>query len=368
MVASGFLRLRSTLKSYLPHVLILMMLLAANGIVDRILTQRAMDSQLKASQNQPSESFKSIELDGAGIVPEEMRIGFMPNLTHPQALLGLGTDAFHLALSDVDVTMKAFKAGPDMLESLFSEQIDIGYIGPVPAINGYTQSGGDLVIIAGAASGGTTLVAGAGTGIASPADLSGRRVAVPQFGNTQDLLLRQILQSHGLAPVQQGGTVDLVQATGADVLGLLERGAIDAALMPEPWGTRAVVEASAQLVLDESALAFNGDYPVTVVVVRRSFLERYPETVSAFLTVHKTLTETLQTNPTTSYTTVRDQLSKLTGASLTESIFSQAIERITPTDLLNQEALKLFFDLSQTTGFSAKTAKLEGIWRGSLAE
>ena len=43
-----------------------------------------------------------------------------------------------------------FSAGPSVIEALFANQIDVAYIGPNPAINGYVVSDGKrLRIISG---------------------------------------------------------------------------------------------------------------------------------------------------------------------------------------------------------------------------
>src|SRR5919109_1753561 len=85
-----------------------------------------------------------------------LRIGYFPNINHAQAVIGLGRGDFQRALGDnVEVKTQIFNAGPSAIESLFANQIDVTYIGPNPAINGYVQSNGEaLRIISGAASGG----------------------------------------------------------------------------------------------------------------------------------------------------------------------------------------------------------------------
>ncbi|WP_367179349.1 ABC transporter substrate-binding protein [Clostridium sp.] len=47
-------------------------------------------------------------------------------------------------------------------------------------------------------------------------DLSGKKIAIPKFGNTQDLTLRKILSDNGLKDKTKGGTVEVRQAANAD--------------------------------------------------------------------------------------------------------------------------------------------------------
>lgn len=122
-----------------------------------------------------------------------VRIAYFPNITHSQALLGMENDQFKNALGDTKIEWKQFNAGSSEVEAFLAGAIDIGYIGPGPAINGYTKSKGDLLIIAGATDAGAVLVGKKGSSIKSVKDLDGKKVAIPQFGNTQDLCLRFLL-------------------------------------------------------------------------------------------------------------------------------------------------------------------------------
>lgn len=107
---------------------------------------------------------------------------------------------------------KQFNAGLSEIEALFAGAIDIGYIGPTPAINGYAKSNGDLQIIAGATDAGAILVTRKDLKLTSIKELSGKKVAIPQFGNTQDFCLRYLLQQNGLKDTTKGGTVEIHQA------------------------------------------------------------------------------------------------------------------------------------------------------------
>src|SRR5207253_9467270 len=99
--------------------------------------------------------------------------------------------------NNVTVDTKTFNAGPALIEALLAGDIDIGYVGPSPAINGYVKSHGEaLRIIAGAASGGASFVVRPGAHITTAADLAGKKIATPQKGNTQDIALRYYLQQN----------------------------------------------------------------------------------------------------------------------------------------------------------------------------
>ena len=75
---------------------------------------------------------------GKGSGTEEVRIGYFPNITHAQALVGKADGTFEKAFGDgVAIDWKMFNAGPSEVEALFAGEVDIGYIGPGPAFNAY---------------------------------------------------------------------------------------------------------------------------------------------------------------------------------------------------------------------------------------
>jgi NitT/TauT family transport system substrate-binding protein len=219
----------------------------------------------------------------------EVRIAYFPNITHAQALV-MKNEGFLEEKLDINVRWIVFNAGPAEIEALFAGQIDIGYIGPVPAVNGFVQSNGDLRIIAGATNGGSVLVARNGVNIQTAADLDGKTVAVPQFGNTQHLSLLSLLGDNGLSSRASGGTVNIVQSSNADIANLLGRGNIDAALVPEPWGSILELNHGANLVLDYYEVDTYGIPSTAVVIVRKDFLYNHRDIVEAFMEAHKEAT------------------------------------------------------------------------------
>ena len=69
--------------------------------------------------------------------PITVHLGYFPNLTHAVALVGVERGTFQSALGPhVQLETKTFNAGPALIEALFAGDIDIGCVGPSPAING----------------------------------------------------------------------------------------------------------------------------------------------------------------------------------------------------------------------------------------
>lgn len=292
-----------------------------------------------------------------------VRVAFFPNITHSQALVGQVNGTFQEALGDSNtIEWTQFNAGPAEVEALFAGEIDIGYIGPGPAINAYVKSGGDFQIIAGATDGGAVLVSRSDLVITDLKELSGLKIAVPQLGNTQDLSLRNILSENGLTDTTKGGTVEIVAAENADILTLLQSGKIDAALVPEPWGSRLIKEASANIVLDSNEIWRDGDYTTAVVIASKDFIQEHPWIVQQFLKAHLELTNYINSNQDEAKTIINNKIQELTGKSLSQDILDSAFNRIVVTTDPSKESVEDFSKLSYDAGFITENPDLSGLF------
>lgn len=259
-----------------------------------------------------------------------VHVGYFPNIAHAQAVLGLANGTFAAQLGPgVEIKTTLFNAGPSIIEAIFSGDLDIAYVGPSPAINGYVRSGGKaLRVIAGVSSGGSLFIIRPDSGIEKASDLSGKRIATPQLGNTQDIALRGYLNNCGLKPREMGGTVNILPLRNPDILNLFMRKQIDGAWVPEPWGARLIKEAGGKVLLDERSLWLDGRFCSTLMVVRTSFLEKHPDWVKQWLVAHIEMTHLINQYPKKARFDTRSRIKELSGINLPEEIFYDAFSRI----------------------------------------
>ena len=291
----------------------------------------------------------------------EVRIAFFPNITHAQALYGKHTELYQQAFGDLKVKWLQFNAGPAEIEAMFAGEVDIGYIGPVPAINAFLRSRGDVRVISGASNAGAVLVTRPNLKLTSPSQLGGLKVAIPQYGNTQHISLLHILRQNGLETKTKGGTVEVVQAENADIRTLLDRGSIDAALVPEPWGARMIHEIGANLFLDEAQVWRNGDYPVALVIVRMDFLKQHPDVVETFLQTHLKITKQINADIAAAREIINNELIALTGRSLAPEVLEEALSRVKITTDIDSDVLNEFIVLLAAEGFAASAEPQPGL-------
>jgi NitT/TauT family transport system substrate-binding protein len=294
-----------------------------------------------------------------------VRLGYFPNITHSQAIIGVADGTFARALgSTATVQPRVFNAGPSVIEALFAGQIDLAYIGPNPAINGYVRSNGQaLRIIAGATSGGAALVVRADTSLRQPADFRGARVASPQIGNTQDVALRRWLQRQGLELREFGGTTQVIPVANPDILTLFQKKELDAAWVPEPWAARLVHEGGGRIFLDERDLWPGGRFVTAHLIARTAFLEAHPDVVDRFLDAHVELTRRVVSDPAAAKLAVNAEIEHLTGKGFAQPVLDDAWSRMTPTWDPVRESLQQSADAAFDLGFLGDLRpKLDGIY------
>lgn len=280
-------------------------------------------------------------LSGCGKTEEnKMRIGYFPNITHSQALVMREQGELENSLAGkYEVEWTSFNAGPAEVEALFAGELDMGFIGPVPAISAYVKSGGEFVIVSGVANGGATLVAGTDSGITSVSDLSGKKVAIPQLGNTQHLMLLNLLSQNSLSATSSGGTVEVVAAANADITNLIEQGQIDAALVPEPWGSTIVKNESAVSVTEGIGMDSINQESTTVIIINKEYMEKNEEAVTTFLENYYAATEYVLTGSDEVKQMVNNRIKEETGKELDADIVTEAFGKIEFTTQVPKESL-----------------------------
>jgi NitT/TauT family transport system substrate-binding protein len=300
--------------------------------------------------------------------PIPLRVGYFPNLTHSQAVIGIARGDFAKSLPlGVVLQPKVFNAGPDEIEAMFANQIDLAYIGPSPAINGYLKSSGQaLRLIAGATSGGAALVVRPASGIHAPGDLSGKRIATPQLGNTQDIALRSYLDQHGLKTAEKGGTVTIVPVSNPEILQLFRQGQIDGAWVPEPWASRLVVDGGGTVFLDERDLWPNRAFSTAVVIVGTPFLHDHPVIIKAWLQTHVALTLWERAHPDQAKTLANQEIGRLTSQTISTEVLDQAWSRMEVTYDPLQDTLLSQAQAAQRAGFLQAPFDLSGLTDLSL--
>ena len=284
---------------------------------------------------------------------DTIRVGYFPNITHAQAIVGFADGTFESFFGpDIKIKTILFNAGPSIIEAVFAEDIDIAYVGPSPAINGYVRSGGKaLKIISGVSSGGSLFVVCPESNIKKPGDLSGKRIASPQLGNTQDIAIREYLRVSGLKPRERSGTVEILPLRNPDILNLFMQRQIDGAWVPEPWATRLIKEAGGEIFLDERNLWKEKRFCSTLMIVGKNFLEKHPGLVRRWLEAHIKITQWINQNQGKAKEVVSDRIKVISGIYFSKEVIDDAFSRMEVTFDPITSSLYSYAEMAYNAGF-----------------
>ena len=295
----------------------------------------------------------------------KIRVAFFPSIVHAVPIIGMETQTFANNLNDdLAIEVKIFDSGPQVIESIFSNSIDIAYVGPGPVINGFLKSdGNDLKILAGAASGGASFVIQKNSGLELIENYSGKRVAAPQISNTQDVSLRHYLAENGLKSAEKGGDVFVLNIANPDIYTLFAKGDIDGAWVPEPWATMLVEELDGIRLFDENEFWPENKFSSVLLIGRSDYIEKNPEIIKKWINANEKTVQWINNHPDESKKLYNEFLKSYMGRTLPENIVEKSFSNIIITSEPLENSVYTFAERADALGYLGRDGyTLDGIF------
>ena len=296
---------------------------------------------------------------------DKIRVAFFASISHAAPIVGIENGIFESSIGqEIKIETKLFDSGPQVIESIFANSIDVAYVGPGPVINGFLKSNGnDIKILAGAASGGASFIIHPDSGLDSIENFDGKRIASPQISNSQDVSLRHYLASNNLQPVEKGGTVFVLNISNPDIYTLFAKGEIDGAWVPEPWATMLVEELDGVRLFNEENLWPNEEFTSVLLIARTDYLEKNPELVKNWLKSHEETIAWINANPDKSKSIFEGFLKKHMGKSLPTKIIDESFSNLTITSDPIKSSVLIFAERADSLGYLGRDGyNLDGIF------
>ncbi len=292
-----------------------------------------------------------------------LRIGFFPNITHAQALVGynetntLGADGWFEKATGARIEWFPYNAGPSAVEALLAGSIDATYVGPNPVLNGFIRTKGtDIRVLTGSARGGVALVIQPGSGLKTPADFRGKKIGTPQLGNTQDVSARAWLMAGGLKIMTTGGDAMVLPTHNPDQLELFKRKDLDAVWTVEPWVSRLELEAGAERLLTQD------DTFIALLATNKKALATKAELLRKFVAAHEALTLKISAEPDFAKPAVSAGLLKATRRPIPAALLEHAWARLKFTTALDRKDFTTAMNDAKAVGLLPETADLTNLF------
>ena len=307
-----------------------------------------------------------------------LRLGYLLNMTHAVPIVGLESDAFS------NVEARFFTAGGFLLEGFLTGNIDIAYIGPGPYINALNK-GVQLRLLSQSAVGGNSLIVRPEYNPEKPYVI--KNIAIPQYGNTQDLLAKILINKISAHNKLIDSTHSMIQEIASNTSLRFDKDfafvavnpaeletaffikAVDSALVAEPWGTtltqKGFVDLSTLLAGDSVSiadelvgvvdltlrqqLAYINEFPATILVVREDFYNQHRDLVDRFVDEQNQVLSQLQADPNSAILLIKRHLEKNTKKNFDYDFLAQSFKKVKFDDHINQD----FFNELARAGFKA---------------
>ena len=295
----------------------------------------------------------------------KIRVAYFPNINHAVPIIGMEKGIFQDQIgNNTVIEPMLFDAGPQVIESLFAGSIDIAYVGPGPAINGFLKSENHNVkILSGAASGGASLIVHPNSKINSVADFGGKRIAAPQIGNTQDISLRNYLSENGLKPAEKGGSVIVLNISNPDIYTLFAKGDIDAAWVPEPTATILVQQLDGKRLFNEEELWPDNKFASVLLIAREEYVNQNPDVINKWLEAHKQTVDWINSNPEQTRIIFIQFMKKETGKSLSDKLVDESLSNLEITSDPIVSSIHTFAKRADSLGYLGRHGySLDGIF------
>jgi NitT/TauT family transport system substrate-binding protein len=283
----------------------------------------------------------------------KLRIAYFPNIGHAIPIVGMEKGFFEQSLGDkVKIETRIFDSGPQVIETLISNSVDLAYVGPGPAINGYLVSENhNIKILSGAASGGASFIVHPNSQINSISDFANKKIAAPQLGNSQDVSLRHLLSENNLRTADKGGNVIVYNIANPDIYTLFVKGDIDGAWVAEPWATIFEKEFGGKRLFHEEELWPNHEFASVLLIGNIDYVKKNPELVSKFLESHKKVSEWINENPKETRIVFNDFLDRHLGKSIPDEIVDTALSNLKITTDPIKDSIYIFAKNADSLGY-----------------
>ncbi|WP_346618711.1 ABC transporter substrate-binding protein [Blastococcus montanus] len=283
----------------------------------------------------------------------QVSVGMLPIL--PTAALYAGIEEGFFADRGIEITVETGQGGAALLPAVFSGQIEFATSNPVSLLQARGE-GLDVRVIGhwtSALSEGDVdingVVAAAGSGIESAADLAGATVAVNTLNGMGGLTIREAVRADGGDP----DAVEFVELPFPDMPAALSTGNVDAVWVPEPF-LSTLQDMGNQVVTYSSKESVEG-HPTQLFFTSGQLMESDPALVEDFTAALEETLEFAEANPEA----VKEQIPEVLPQLPPEAVAGVTLEEF-GTDL-RRDQLERLGELMVQDGLLEDEADLDGL-------
>lgn len=283
---------------------------------------------------------------GAGEQPtHKLRLGYLSVMDDAQTILAYKADIYKKHGLDVD--MKLFSSGTDMIKAIVGGQLDAGVLGFTNALS-WISKGSDLKIVGGAQMGYHSMLVHGDSGIESLDQLKGKSIASQKQGSTADVVLNGVVLKEAGFKRQDA---QMQYVSPAVAIQSLAAGKVDSAFVFEPYSSIAKLTYPVKEIYE---IGEQWPFPCMVVIASGDIVNNNRDAVDRMLDAQKEAIDMLQDDPAKAATYItkefiqEDELKKLDGTTIpAEQVIQSAIESQTFNWAITEQDIARMQEISE---------------------
>jgi NitT/TauT family transport system substrate-binding protein len=237
-----------------------------------------------------------------------------------------------------------------------SGDVDIGYVGITPALQGISQ-GMPIKVVAAVNLDGSGIVVDPQANITNTTDLRGKKVATPGVSSIQQVLLLYQLNKYNMTSKD----LDILSINIFMLPSTLTSKKIDAYIAYEPYVSIAPYRNTGNVLMYSDQIM--PGHPCCVIVARQDFIDQHPDQLQKFLEIHNNTTKFVINNKNVTAQLISQQIP--TNPSL-EQISLQHVTFVSEIDTSFQDNVMNFMKIEQQLGYFKSNLTKEQIFDTSF--
>jgi len=216
-----------------------------------------------------------------------IKVAYIP-CDHEAALfVALAQDTYKK--NGLNITATTMSTGSGVVSAIASGDIDIGYVGITPALQGISEDM-PIKIVGSVNLDGSGIVVNPESGINTTTDLKGKKIATPGVSSIQQVLLLYQLQKYNMT----SRDVDISSVNIYMIPSTLASHKVDAYIAYEPYVSIAPFKNSGNNMMNSDEIM--PGHPCCVIIARQDFIDKHPQELQKFLDIHKNTTKFVNNN------------------------------------------------------------------------
>ena len=218
---------------------------------------------------------------------QDIKVAYIPSDHEASLMVALAQDTYKNA--GLNVRSVQMSSGSGVVAAAASGDIDVGYVGIVPALQGIS-SGVPIKIVGAVNLDGSGIVVDSNSNITNIPDLKGKKVATPGVSSIQQVLLLYELEKYNMT----SSDLDILSVNIFMIPNTLASNKVDAYIAYEPYVSLSPYRDTGKVLMYSNEIM--PEHPCCVIIARQDFIDQHPQELQSFLNIHKNTTDFVKTH------------------------------------------------------------------------